>query len=166
MHTDNRTLFSLFPSFLSSCLHSRNFMQDTMNKMVSSVRHGVLGPDDASRTIHECAAMLGLELASQLPEDTIVIAGMRKNATRTDLIVAFREFGEIEVAAISSNLRGFGKCPAVDCWLLDSVSCPYLFVSQTLTNEIYIPTHHALVIINTIIHTCTPSNRPREVRLS
>ena len=139
-------------------------MQDTMNKMVSSVRHGVLGPDDASRTIHECAAMLGLELASQLPEDTIVIAGMRKNATRTDLIVAFREFGEIEVAAISSNLRGFGKCSAVDCWTACLVpTCSFL---KTLTNEIYIPTHHALVIINTIIHTCTPSNRPREVRLS
>lgn len=81
-----------------------------LNKMVSSVRHGVLGPDDASRAIHECAALLNLQLASELPVTTVIITGMRKMATATDVRNAFREFGEIEDAAVASKQRGFGKC--------------------------------------------------------
>ena len=49
-------------------------MQEMLNKMVSSVRHGVLGPDDASRAIHECAALLELQLASDLPVNTVIIS--------------------------------------------------------------------------------------------
>merc|ERR1712025_1295671 len=33
----------------------REIMQDTLNRMTCSVRYGVLGPNDAARTIHECA---------------------------------------------------------------------------------------------------------------
>lgn len=83
-------------------------MQDTMNKMVASVRHGVLEPAQASRTIHECAAMLGLDLAAEIPETTMIVTGMRKTVTKSDVIVGFREFGDIEHAAVSSNARGFG----------------------------------------------------------
>ena len=43
-------------------------MQETLNKMVASVRHGIISPEDASRTIHECAAMLRLELAEKISE--------------------------------------------------------------------------------------------------
>ena len=84
-------------------------MQETLNKMVASVRHGVLGPDDASRSIHECAALLGLQLATEIPVTTLIISGMRKTVTAEDLIDAFREFGEIMEAAVASNQRGFGK---------------------------------------------------------
>ena len=84
-------------------------MQDTLNKMVASVRYGVLGPDDASRSIHECAALLGLELATEIPVTTLIISGMRKTAEANDLVGAFQEFGEIAEAAVSSNQRGFGK---------------------------------------------------------
>jgi len=88
----------------------RVFMEETMNKMVASVRHGVIEPAQATHTIHECAAMLGLELAleAEMEDTTLVITGMRKTVTKTDTIVAFREFGEIEDAAVSSNARGFG----------------------------------------------------------
>lgn len=84
-------------------------MQEMLNKMVSSVRHGVLGPDDASRAIHECASLLSLQLASDLPVTTVIITGMRKNVTAQDIVEAFREFGEIDDAAVASNRRGFGK---------------------------------------------------------
>jgi len=83
-------------------------MQEMLNKMVSSVRHGVLGPDDASRAIHECAALLNLQLATDLPVTTVIITGMRKMVTAADVIEAFREFGEIDDAAVASNQRGFG----------------------------------------------------------
>ena len=53
-------------------------MQETLNKMVASVRHGIISPEDASRTIHECAAMLRLELAEKIPETALIITGMRK----------------------------------------------------------------------------------------
>lgn len=86
----------------------RNFMQETMNKMVASVRHGVVEPGEASRTIHECAAMLGLELATEIPENTVIVTGLRKNSTKSHLEAAFREFGDIDDAAVASAARGFG----------------------------------------------------------
>jgi len=85
-------------------------MQETLNKMVSSVRHGFLGPEEASRSIHECAALLGLQLAAEIPVTTLIITGMRKTVTAEDMLEAFAEFGEISEAAVASNQRGFGKC--------------------------------------------------------
>ena len=78
-------------------------MQETLNKMVASVRHGIISPEDASRTIHECAAMLRLELAEKIPETALIIAGMRKSVKADEVIDAFKEFGEIEDAAVSPN---------------------------------------------------------------
>lgn len=86
----------------------RLFMQEMLNKMVASVRHGVLGPEEASRSIHECAALLGLQLATEIPVTTLIITGMRKTVTAGDMIDAFSEFGEISEAAVASNQRGFG----------------------------------------------------------
>jgi hypothetical protein len=83
-------------------------MQDILNKMVSSVRYGVLLADDASRTIHESAALLGLELANDLPMTTVIISGMRKQATPNNMIKALQEFGDIDTAAVAPNERGFG----------------------------------------------------------
>ena len=93
-------------------------MQEMLNKMVSSVRHGVLGPDDASRAIHECAALLELQLASDLPVNTVIISGMRKTVTAANVMEAFREFGEIDDAAVASNQRGIGKNTIVQWCLL------------------------------------------------
>jgi len=92
----------------ASTEEKREFMQETLNKMVANVRHNIIEPDDASRTIHECAAMLGLQLATDIPETALIVTGMRKRVTRTDVIHAFREFGEIQDAAVASNYRGFG----------------------------------------------------------
>ncbi len=83
-------------------------MQEMLNRMVASVRHGVLGPSDASRAIHECAALLGLQLAAVIPVTTVVISGMRKGATAQDIINTFTEFGNVSVAAVAPNERGFG----------------------------------------------------------
>lgn len=86
----------------------RAFIQETLNRMVASVRHGIIAPEDASRTIHESAAMLGLQLAENIPETAVIVTGMRKLVTRKDVLEAFREFGEIDDAAVSPNARGFG----------------------------------------------------------
>ncbi|MFN9953714.1 MAG: hypothetical protein ACK55I_11490, partial [bacterium] len=54
------------PAICFSChfldAHRKSYMQETLNKMVASVRHELLSPEHASRTIHECAALLGLQL--------------------------------------------------------------------------------------------------------
>lgn len=86
----------------------RAFMQEILNKMVTSVRHGVIVAEDASRTIHESAAILGLQLAEELPTTTVIISGMRKTTTADDMIKALQEFGDIDVAAVASGRRGFG----------------------------------------------------------
>jgi len=86
----------------------REIMQETLNKMTSSVRYGILGPNDASRTIHECAGLLGLQLAADIPVTTIIISGMRKKATEKDIREAFSIFGDVSTAAVAPNERGFG----------------------------------------------------------
>lgn len=86
----------------------RRFMQDILGRMVSSVRYGVLQADDASRTIHESAALLGLQVANELPMTTVIVSGMRKTVTSGHLTKVMREFGDIDVAAVASGARGFG----------------------------------------------------------
>lgn len=83
-------------------------MQEQLNKMTASVLHKVIGPDDATRTIHECAVLLGLTLASELSTTTILITGMRKKAIEADIRRTFSVFGDVAVAAIAPNERGFG----------------------------------------------------------
>lgn len=83
-------------------------MQETLDRMVGSVRHGVMDPECGSRAIHECAALLGLQLASNIPGNTLIVSGMPKWVQRNDLLSAFSEFGEIEAAAVAANRRGFG----------------------------------------------------------
>jgi RNA recognition motif-containing protein len=83
-------------------------MQDILNKMVVSVRKGYIGPEDASRTIHECGALLGVQLAAEMPATTIAITGLRKNATGQDIYRAFSKFGQVVTAEVAPNQRGFG----------------------------------------------------------
>ena len=84
-------------------------MQETLDRMVASVRHGVMDPECGSRAIHECAAILGLQLASKIPGNTLIVSGMPKWVSQDDLRSAFSEFGEIEAAAVAANRRGFGE---------------------------------------------------------
>jgi hypothetical protein len=86
----------------------RIFMQEMLNKMVTCVRFGVIEASEASLTIHESAALLGLQLANELPMTTVIISGMRKTVSQSHIIKALREFGEIDVAAVASGQRGFG----------------------------------------------------------
>lgn len=86
----------------------RAFMQEILNKMVTSVRHGVIVAEDASRTIHEAAAILGLQLADELPVTTVIVSGMRKTTTAYEMEKVMHEFGDIDIAAVASGKRGFG----------------------------------------------------------
>ena len=76
--------------------------------MVTSVRFGVVQAEDASRTIHESAALLELQLANELPMTTVIISGMRKTADASHMMSVLREFGDIDVAAVASRQKGFG----------------------------------------------------------
>ncbi|GFH44900.1 hypothetical protein CTEN210_01374 [Chaetoceros tenuissimus] len=92
----------------TSAEERRDFMQKTLNEMVAMVRRGIMSPEDASRTIHGSAALLGLQLAENLPETTLIVTGMRKQVTTDHVMKAFEEFGEIESVGVSTNERGFG----------------------------------------------------------
>jgi len=84
------------------------YMQQLLTKMVTSVRMGILGPEDASRTVHECAALLELELAEPLPVTTLILSGMQKTTTVGDVVDSFCRFGPIDETAVATNQRGFG----------------------------------------------------------
>jgi len=86
----------------------RMFMQDILNRMVATVRHNVIAPERGSTAIHGAAAMLGLQLAGELPETAILVSGMRHKVQKEDLYAAFSEFGEIEGCAVAPNAKGFG----------------------------------------------------------
>lgn len=86
----------------------RAFMQTVLSRMVTSVRLGVVNAEDASRTIHESAALLGLPLANELPMTTVLISGMRMPAAPSYMISVLKEFGTIEAAAVAPNQKGFG----------------------------------------------------------
>jgi len=86
----------------------RIFMQDMLNKMVLCVRNGFVPSDKASRTIHECAALLGLEIAEEIPKTSLMVTHMRKAAKTEDLRAAFKAFGAMEEAAVAPKESGFG----------------------------------------------------------
>ncbi|VEU40438.1 unnamed protein product [Pseudo-nitzschia multistriata] len=76
--------------------------------MTASVRYGFVGPEDGARTIHECAGLLGLQLAVEIPVTTIVISGMRKSTTEEDIRDTLGVFGDIAVAAVAPKQKGYG----------------------------------------------------------
>lgn len=86
----------------------REYMQKLLNKMVMCVRAGVVDPEDGSRSIHSCAALLGLQLAQAPPQTVIILTGMLKTTTDDDVQGAFSQFGPIEGAAVATGEKGFG----------------------------------------------------------
>lgn len=94
-------------------LEERNvFFQELLNRMVITVRRGMTSPTTGTLAIHCCAAMLGLQLEKDLPNNVLLVHGMRKindlTLGRKYLVDAFMLFGEIEGAAIAPCNRGFG----------------------------------------------------------
>jgi len=96
-----------------STTEERNqFFQEILNKMVTTVRRGMISPSNGTRAIHCCASMLGLQLEKEQPNNVLLVHGMRKTNDltlgRSFLVEAFEVFGDIEGAAIAPNNRGFG----------------------------------------------------------
>ncbi|GAX15027.1 hypothetical protein FisN_12Lh277 [Fistulifera solaris] len=92
----------------ASAEKKRLFMNDIINRMLATTRSGYLRADDASRTVHESAALLGLPLANELSMTTVLFSGMRKTIEASDMVKVLREFGDLDVAAVASGQRGFG----------------------------------------------------------
>ena len=88
------------------------FFQELLNRMVITVRRGMTSPATGTLAIHCCAAMLGLQLEKDLPNNVLLVHGMRKitdlTLGRKYLVDAFISFGKIEGAAIAPLNRGFG----------------------------------------------------------
>jgi hypothetical protein len=95
----------------SSADERNAFFQQILNRMVYTVRQG-LNPSDGTLAIHSCAAMLGLQLETDLPNNVILVTGLLKTKDTTQgrkyLVEAFEQFGAIESAAIASSNKGFG----------------------------------------------------------
>jgi hypothetical protein len=58
--------------------------------------------------------MLGIPLEAELPNNVLLVYGMRKTNDlshgRSYLIEAFKIFGDIETAGINPRNKGFGEC--------------------------------------------------------
>lgn len=77
--------------------------------MVLQVKQGILQPEDASRTVHGCAALLGLQLLKEVSKTTLIVTGLRKTAEKKFLQESFTSFGDIIGVAVAPGQRGFGK---------------------------------------------------------
>jgi len=96
-----------------STLDERNqFFQDILSRMIVTVRKNLMKPNEGTRTIHCCASLLGLRLEKDLPNNVLIVTGMRKTNNLSEgryyLMEAFKPFGTIEGAAIAPSNRGFG----------------------------------------------------------
>lgn len=95
------------------------------------VHRGVILSDDATRTIHECATMLGLPLETELPNNVLLITSLRKSNSLEDgrfyLRETFNEFGQIETAALAPRNHGFGEITSSS--LASLLSFIYFFYS-------------------------------------
>ena len=102
------SLMMTFHSLLLFIHPRRAYWQTVLNKLVVFVMHGVIQPDDASRTAHGCAALLGLQLSTEIPKTALIVTGLRKTAEKKFLKESFSEFGEIMGVAVARGQRGFG----------------------------------------------------------
>lgn len=104
-----------------------------MRNMVSSVGHGVIEPEDASRIIDECFALLGLPLREEIPRTCLIVTGMAKKADTNKLFSGFQEFGEIEGCAVAEG-KGFGivrfKSPKYATRALEKYRSDYIMVED------------------------------------
>jgi hypothetical protein len=57
--------------------------------------------------------MLGIPLEADLPNNVLLVYGMRKTSDihqgRSHLIESFKQFGDIETAGINPKNKGFGE---------------------------------------------------------
>eukprot|EP00970_Alexandrium_tamarense_P008630 scaffold1637_cov195-Alexandrium_tamarense.AAC.21 len=98
----------------NSSLDRRNqFFQEILNKMVITVRRDLIRPNYGTQAMHCCAAMLGLQLEKDIPNNVLLVYGMRKtndlSQAKFYLMEAFKPFGDIENAAIAPSNKGFGE---------------------------------------------------------
>ena len=103
----------LFLTLCSPNLHSNEYFQDILNRIVITVMFSMISPLQAANLVYGCANILGMDLLQELPQRTLIITGMRKTNDLKrghDFIIrAFKPFGKIEEAAIAPSNRGFGK---------------------------------------------------------
>lgn len=115
--------------------HRAEYFQELLNKVVAFVRRGLILSDDATRTIHECATMLGLPIETELPDNVLLITSLRKSNSLEDgrfyLRETFNEFGQIERAALAPRNHGFGEITS--SYLASLLSLLYIFFILTWT---------------------------------
>lgn len=111
----------------------REFAKKMMRRMVSSVGHGVINPEDASRIIDECFALLGLPVEDEIPRTCLIVTGMAKKADTEKLRNGFEEFGEIEGSAVAEG-KGFGivrfKSPKYAIRAMEKYHSDYILVED------------------------------------
>lgn len=99
-------------SFVNMSVYKNNFVQKLLNSMVVTVKLGLLPANDGVRITHGCASMLGLRLARELPDTTLIVSSMRKNVdseeARKHFMDVFSRFGNIVGAARAPVNKGFG----------------------------------------------------------
>ena len=76
-------------------------MQGVLNKTVLCVRKERISSVGASRTVHECGAMLGMKIAERLPENILLVTNISKAAKSEDLTESFKVFGALKEASPS-----------------------------------------------------------------
>eukprot|EP00591_Stephanopyxis_turris_P002691 CAMPEP_0195519734 /NCGR_PEP_ID=MMETSP0794_2-20130614/15365_1 /TAXON_ID=515487 /ORGANISM="Stephanopyxis turris, Strain CCMP 815" /LENGTH=436 /DNA_ID=CAMNT_0040648937 /DNA_START=669 /DNA_END=1979 /DNA_ORIENTATION=+ len=87
-----------------------DFMQQIINNVVSKVKEELISAAAAKYTIYSVAAVLQFETCSPLPQNTVVLFGLAKQTSRSDVREALEKYGEIKAVALARGNFGFGLC--------------------------------------------------------
>ena len=91
---------------------SRDIFDDLVRKIVSLVHGGIIRPAYGAQVLHGCASLLGMDLASPLPNTAVGVCGLVKSndlATAHGLMArAFEEFGDVVDLAVTPLNHGVG----------------------------------------------------------
>ena len=97
---------------------AKDEMLEVMQKHVTAtfrrIRHGEMPAHIATRLLLNVAALLGLEFASPIPKDTVIVFGLAPGTTTEDLRRVLSSFGYVESAAAFKFKTGFGFCRFLD----------------------------------------------------
>lgn len=108
---------AIWEAYKYVCLNSRStsgehedsllFMQEQLEAMFLHIRTEKLSADEAFRVLISVASVLGLELATSVPENTVVLYQI--DATSDDLLGSMCRYGSITKAGVIRGQR-FGVC--------------------------------------------------------
>ncbi|KAG7365218.1 hypothetical protein IV203_038421 [Nitzschia inconspicua] len=88
----------------------REFFQRQMESVFIHAHHERLSEDAATRILSDVATLLGIDLCTPVPRDTILLSDLDKATDKESLLVSLVVYGEIQEVGMPPNGQRFAIC--------------------------------------------------------